>query len=183
MFYSDSYPDLRDRSLSIPLARKAGCMKPCQGSTLDIRRSHLPASRLYPIFRCSDHYVTEWIFDIVIEIDIVGMLPGQTGLDLRVGCTGYWMGTQVIAKKKRIALIEPSQSADMQMSGTLIGWRSEDEFLPVCLWSLVERRQVVAGNMWYQRVAERTKSAHQLRCAGEILESNLHIDDVLCWQS
>src|SRR5437016_14575257 len=92
------------------------------------------------------------------------------------------MGTQVIAKKERIALIRPSQSANMQMSGTLNGGWSEHDFLPVCLRSLVERRQVVAGNMRDQRVAEQTKGAHQLRCAGEILDSNLHIDDVLCCQ-
>ena len=49
------------------------CLKPCQGMVLDIRRSHLPASRPCPIFRRIDHDITERVFDLVVEIDIIRM--------------------------------------------------------------------------------------------------------------
>src|SRR5579883_2254833 len=89
------------------------------------------------------------------------------------------MGTQVIAKKKRVALIGPPQSTNMKMHVTHASWRSEIALLPVRGGSLVERGHMVTGVLWYQYVTKRSERGHELRRTGEILHRDLYIDDIL----
>jgi hypothetical protein len=58
----------------------ASVFNPCvsPGVQLAIRRLHLPASRLRPISCRIDHNIAEWIFDVVIEFDIIGVALRDT---------------------------------------------------------------------------------------------------------
>ena len=85
---------------------------------LAITRTGRPIGEFYPIFGTAHDDVEDWVFDIVVCIDVIWMESGQSSLDLPVSNGNLWMRSQVISAQNGISLIRTALHAHVQIDAS-----------------------------------------------------------------
>jgi hypothetical protein len=130
-----------------------------------------------PAFRGGHNDVADRIFHVIVAIEILGMKTGESFLDPRVGSADTWVGAQVIAEEQSVALIGPACLADMEVGAPLARWCAEVQFAPFFGSVRASWRQVIAGDVVLEAVAQGRDRSHQRPCV-QRRDRDLHIDDI-----